>query len=206
MCLAQLHRPPAIAALLKPSRSAAAIGLYGFILDAESAHFLAHGGCAGWVGRTLHQVMAAANLGGSEALLRRFRAAANRATGGSWMRYKWRPCADVTPHLKGAHCSLLQLESPRREAIAVLCYGVPTAKPPPPRQLPTPPPVAPSRSAVKAAVLALRTQLQADPGPSAIEAAVSDSGGLLGLSAAEALGWEVCEMPSSLAGVHLAMM
>lgn len=139
------------------------------------------------------------------ALLAQFRRAATSVPGGSWLRYEWRTAADAPLHVKGAHCSRLLLESPRREALAILCYGAPESAPPPPGTMPTPPPVAPSRSAVKAAALALKEQLRQAKSAAALHAAVDDAGGALATAAAEALGWEVTELPQdTLAGVHLA--
>ena len=99
---------------------------------------------------------------------------------------------------------MLCLQNPRRDAIAVLCYGAPTSEAPPPGVLPKPPPVAPSRSAVKAAAFALRGRLALADSDEAIAAAVGDADGALATAAAEALGWEVTELPrDTLDGVHM---
>ena len=75
--------PPAVAALLQPGRTAAALGLYGFVLDARDGRFLAHGGCASYVGTTLDAVAKAAELPASGAeLLAAFRHAAETGGGG----------------------------------------------------------------------------------------------------------------------------
>ena len=207
--------PPAVAALLQPGRTAAALGLYGFVLDAHDGRFLAHGGCASYVGATLEAAAAAAALPASGAeLLAAFRRAAatgggigggGGGGGGGWVAYQWRAGPGEPLHVKGARCRLLQLESPRRDALAVLCYGSADAAPPPPGALPAPPPVAPSRAAVRAAALALRAALaQAGGNRAAIAAAVRDEHGALATAAAEGLGWEVTELPTAtLAGVRL---
>jgi hypothetical protein len=199
-------------------------GLYGFVLDAHDGRFLAHGGCASYVGATLDSVAAAAALPASGAeLLAAFRHAAatgggmggwgggggggggGSGSGGSWVAYQWRGGAGEPLHVKGARCRLLQLESPRRDALAVLCYGSADAAPPSPGALPAPPPVAPSRAAVRAAALALRAALARAGGDrAAIAAAVRDEHGALATAAAEGLGWEVTELPTAtLAGVRL---
>lgn len=152
------------------------------------------------------RVMAEANVRErhAHALLRRLRAAAVRRPGGSWMRYTWRSTPLEPIHIKGAHVSKLCLEHPKRDALAVLCYGVLDAAPPAAGRLPTPPPVAPSRAGVKAAALALAKRLARAGGAADVKAAVGDADGTLGLAAAEALGWELCELPETLKGVQLA--
>ena len=201
LCREEVELPASLAALLKPGRVAAALGLYGIVIDSDDGKFLAHGGNAAWVGSTLHQVMADAGLSDSGKLLQRFRNAAVKVPGGCWVRFNWRTSVFEPTYVKGAHCSRLRLENPRRDALAILCYGAPNTSPPPPGKLPTPPPVAPSRSAVKAAALALRDKL-ADG--AALEAAVRDEDGALATAAAEGLGWEVTVLPEpTLAGVAL---
>ena len=204
LCREEPELPPSLAALLRPARTAAALGLYGAVIDASDGTYLAHGGSPDIVGSTLHAVMANVGMNGSDALLRRLRGAARQVPGGSWVRYSWRTSAQEPVHIKGAHCSMLCLQNPRRDAIALLCYGAPTSEAPPPGVLPKPPPVAPSRSAVKAAAFALRGRLVLADSDEAIAATVRDADGTLATAAAEALGWEVTELPrDTLDGVHM---
>lgn len=207
LCREEAELPDSLAALLKPSETAAALGLYGIVLDSRDGTFLAHGGNPSFVGCTLEEVMRGAGLAQQDApaLLRRFRTAAHRVPGGSWVRYTWKAEVSEPAHIKGAHCSRLQLENPRREALAILCYGAPTSDAPADLQLPTPPPVAPSRSAVKAAALVLLEKLARADGAKAVHAVVNDLDGALATAAAEALGWEITHLPKdTLAGVQLA--
>ena len=118
--------------------------------------------------------------------------------------------------------SRLVLENPRRDAVAILSYsaasdcdaeetqsggalpGAPPPRPPPWQGLPLPPPVVPSRAAVKAAAIALADRIASARSGAELTAAVRDEDGTLAAAAAIALGWEATELPSaSLAGVRL---
>ena len=213
LCREEPDLPPALAALLKPAQTAEALGLYAVILDERTGTFLAHGGSAELVGTTLTAVAARLQVPDGARLLQRFRAAAACPPEGTWVRYNWRSAPGQPLVAKGAHCRCVQLaHHPRRQALALLCYGASAASAPlADDELPTPPPVAPSRAAVRAAALALRHRLEAADKEADIRTAVDDADGVLATAAAVAIGWEVTplseasELESRLEGIQLQL-
>ena len=153
----------------------------------------------GLPGRSRRSVMARAALPHPGRLLAHFVTAARH--GGGWVRYEWRDSASAPLQMKGAHASLLPVDS-THTAIALVCFGAPThggrEALAPPGVLPTPPPVAPSRDAVKAAARALQRSLATARSEGEVAAAVSDRDGELAAAAAAALCWEVTDLPRSL--------
>lgn len=197
--------PPALSALLEPAKNAAALGLYGAVID-SSGTFLAHGSCPAFVGRSLEAVMAEVGMepGDATSLFEKFAAAARRPSG-SWVRYEWRSRENEPIHVKGAHASAVQLDGNAGlgadTGIVLICYGA-VGSAPPAGQLPRLPPVAPSRRGVKAAARTLRRQLAAAESttpamPAAkLEEIINDRSGVMAAAAAEALAWEVTPIPS----------
>ena len=199
--------PQMVSTLLQPARSAAALGLYGIVFDTQG-RFIANGGSPAFVGRTLTDVLAAADVGELR-LLQRFLAVARR--GGGWVTYSYRAAAGQPLRAKAAFVTRLappaagspqDLEGLYASGLyAAVCYGGGDAEErhPMPGQLQPPPPVAPSRSTVKAAALLLKRLLGSASSVSDVIAVVTDTSGALAAAAAEGLCWEVTRLPSNVA-------
>uniref|UniRef100_A0A7S4EY36 PAS domain-containing protein n=2 Tax=Chrysotila carterae TaxID=13221 RepID=A0A7S4EY36_CHRCT len=159
LCLEDAQLPPSVAALLQPHATAAALGIYGCVLDAHG-RYLAHGGSEAFVGRTIAEVVATQTNGAVDpkCMLNRFIDAAE--AGGGWVSYTWRNAPTAPLHIKGAYVTRLAHAGPLRRCYAAFCYGAETAQPLQPNGLPTPPAVAPSRAGVRASALLLQKQLE----------------------------------------------